>query len=165
MTAQFAIYELPVGRGVLGICQIPGLTGGYGHDLERVKRWRPSMVLSMTEHSEMRQFGAAQLGQDMADSGAIWQHFPIIDFSIPAPEYDEQWSAMSTQAKQILSGGGKILVHCRGGCGRSGMVLMRLMVEAGEAPDQALKRLRSIRPCAVETEEQQRWAAAPITKN
>ncbi len=34
----------------------------------------------------------------------------------------------------------------------------RLMVEAGEAGDRALARLRAVRPCAVETEAQMGWA-------
>ena len=59
-----------------------------------------------------------------------------------------------------LRGGGRVLVHCRGGCGRSGMVALRLMIEAGEAPDEALSRLRSVRPCAVETKAQMGWAMA-----
>jgi len=36
---------------------------------------------------------------------------------------------------------------------------LRLMVEHGEAPNAALQRLRMVRPCAVETDAQQAWAA------
>ena len=39
------------------------------------------------------------------------------------------------------------------------MIAMRLMVEAGETPDDALQRLRAVRRGAVETEEQRVWAA------
>ena len=35
------------------------------------------------------------------------------------------------------------------------------MIECGEAPEPALKRLRAVRPCAVETEAQMLWAVAP----
>ena len=38
------------------------------------------------------------------------------------------------------------------------MAALRLMIEAGEKPDRALVRLRALRPCAVETEEQLYWA-------
>ena len=34
-----------------------------------------------------------------------------------------------------------------------------LLVEAGEAPEAALQRLRAARPCAVETKAQARWAS------
>ena len=39
---------------------------------------------------------------------------------------------------------GCTLVHCYGGCGRSGIALLRLMCEAGEAPDHALERLSAL---------------------
>ena len=52
------------------------------------------------------------------------------------------------------------MIHCFGGCGRSGMAALRLMVEAGEDADEALERLRAVRPCAVETDAQLRWARA-----
>ncbi len=41
------------------------------------------------------------------------------------------------------------------------MILLRLMVEAGEEGAAALFRLRSARPCAVETGIQMKWAQHP----
>jgi hypothetical protein len=40
------------------------------------------------------------------------------------------------------------------------MVALRLMIELGEAPDDALARLRVVRSCAVETDAQMAWALA-----
>jgi len=56
---------------------------------------------------------------------------------------------------------GKVFAHCYGGKGRSGMVLLRLMVERGLDPDQALQDLRRVRPGAVETQAQWLWAISP----
>jgi len=66
--------------------------------------------------------------------------------------------AQDCLARQGGAGGGKVLVHCMGGCGRSGMAVLRLMVETGEPPHSALSRLRAARPCAVETDAQFDWA-------
>ena len=41
------------------------------------------------------------------------------------------------------------------------MAALRLMIEVGEDPDAALKRLRAVRACAVETEAQMIWARQP----
>jgi hypothetical protein len=38
------------------------------------------------------------------------------------------------------------------------MIILRLMIAAGEGPDAALARLRKTRPCAVETDAQMAWA-------
>ena len=40
------------------------------------------------------------------------------------------------------------------------MVVLRLMVDSGEAAEAALDRLRAARPCAVETDAQMAWAKA-----
>jgi hypothetical protein len=39
------------------------------------------------------------------------------------------------------------------------MAILRLLVEMGEQPEEALQRLRAVRPCAVETDAQFDWAA------
>jgi protein-tyrosine phosphatase len=90
-----------------------------------------------------------------------WVHLPVPDFAAPGPEVLAQWPSVSHMARKALAGGGRVLVHCKGGCGRSGMVVLRLMIEFGEAPEQALARLRAVRPCAVETQEQMDWAYGP----
>ena len=58
-----------------------------------------------------------------------------------------------------LARGEGLLLHCRGGQGRSGMIALRLLVERGEAPDAGLTRLRQARPGAVETAAQLAWAS------
>ena len=82
----------------------------------------------------------------------------VVDYGIPTAEALSRWGDVSEMARAALKGGGRVIVHCKGGCGRSGMAALRLMIEAGEAPDAALARLRAVRPCAVETAEQLAWA-------
>jgi protein-tyrosine phosphatase len=94
----------------------------------------------------------------MAAAGIGWVAFPVADYAVPPRGAD--WDAVSARLRAVLAAGGRVLVHCRGGCGRSGMAALRLMVEGGEAPAAALARLRAVRPCAVETPAQMRWALA-----
>ena len=54
-------------------------------------------------------------------------------------------------------GGESVVVHCRGGLGRTGLVAARLLVELGESPVSALVRVRAARPGAVETVEQEKY--------
>ncbi len=156
----FQIAVLPIGAGELGICPIPGRHGDYPGDLSQVLRWGPGLVLTMVEQDELSQVGAAGFGTDLADAGIDWHHLPIGDFGAPGAKALDGWPEASGAAHDVLGRGGRVLVHCFGGCGRSGMVLLRLMIEAGEAPETALLRLRSARPCAVETSAQQVWAYA-----
>ena len=93
----------------------------------------------------------------------------VVTFILLGPEGAspaERWVAGARHAAAldaahlaVVAGGGRVLFHCLGGCGRSGMAVLRLLVEMGEAPEAALERLRRVRPCAVETGDQCDWAA------
>ena len=153
------ISQISLGVGVLGICPMPGWSGLYQADLQTVVRWQPSLVLTMTPLVELERADAAALPDDLAQAGIKWLHCPIVDFGAPSPAEMPLWDAVSQVAHGVLHNKGWILAHCYGGCGRSGMALLRLMCEAGEPADEALGRLRTVRPCAVETDAQKRWAA------
>lgn len=154
------IAELAVGGGVLGIGPMPGRGGDYARDLAEVLAWGPGLVLTMTTLEELAAKAAADLPQDLGEAGVAWLHLPIADYGVPSGEALEAWPTASARAGAVLAVGGKVWVHCMGGCGRSGTAALRLMVEAGEDPRAALERLRAVRPCAVETPEQFEWAAA-----
>lgn len=159
----FRIAALRVGSGELGLCPIPGRAGDYEGDLAALLRWRPAMVLTMTTRPELDSTGAGSLGDDLRGHGIAWRHLPIEDFGAPSGEAARLWPQVAAEALAHLETGARILAHCYGGCGRSGMAVLRLMIEAGEVPASALLRLRAARPCAVETEAQRAWAYAGAT--
>ena len=158
--SAFVIYALSLYDGIVALSSLPGRNGEYPGDLQHLRDWQPAIVISMTTQAEMVAKGAGDLGRDLQNMGTRWMHLPIEDFGAPTPEVEEAWHTAAKAALAAVQGGGRVLIHCNGGCGRSGMAVLRLMVEAGEAPDAALTRLRAVRPCAVETDAQMRWAVA-----
>lgn len=50
-----------------------------------------------------------------------------------------------------------MLVHCRGGLGRAGTIGARLLIELGMEPETAIRRVRAMRPGAIETREQEKY--------
>lgn len=152
------IHALPVLDGIVALSAMPGQGGDYAGDLLHLHDWQPALVVSLATTAEMQAGGAATLGNDLQDVGTRWLHLPTPDRGVPDAQAGETWQAISRVALGALRGGGRVLFHCRAGCGRSGMAVLRLMVEAGEPPDAALTRLRARRPCAVETDAQGRWA-------
>jgi protein-tyrosine phosphatase len=146
----FVIAEIQIGRGVLGLGPIP-----LGGDVARVQAWQPALVISLTPLPEMQALGAQDLPKKVGRE--IWRHYPITDFGIPSADQSAAWDALSTEIIAKLREGSRVFVHCRGGCGRSGMIALRLMMLMGEETEGALARLRAIRPCAIETAEQMQW--------
>jgi protein-tyrosine phosphatase len=161
---MFQIFEVAVGTGFLGISPLPGRSGRYDEDLIKIFQWNPSIVFTMTTMAEMERGRAGTLKSDLTTAGVQWAHLPVPDFGAPPDETEALWRDASSRAHKALSNNGRVLAHCYGGCGRSGMAVLRLMAEAGEDPEVALQRLRDVRPCAVETDAQYQWAAAGFSQ-
>lgn len=153
------IHALPAGLGELALAPLPG-RGGFDAELADLVAWGPAAVVSMTTEAELRRCGAGALGARLAEAGIAWHHLPIPDFGAPGAEVTAAWPAVSADLRRHLSDGKRVVIHCYGGCGRSGMAALRLMVEMGEPGQGALHRLRQTRPCAVETDAQMDWALA-----
>ncbi|ASJ13617.1 protein-tyrosine phosphatase family protein [Thermococcus radiotolerans] len=79
-------------------------------------------------------------------------HSPIRDFSAPALD---QLLKILRWIEARVAEGKKVLIHCMGGLGRSGTVAVAwVMYSKGLPLREALRRVRRVRPGAVEVEEQ-----------
>jgi protein-tyrosine phosphatase len=150
---DFAIHALPAGGGTLAVAPVPAEAAA----VQTLLAWQPDLVISMTGKEEMEKLGAGDLGQVLEKAGVKWLHLPTIDYGTPDSGGVNE---ITREAVATLAKGGKVLTHCRGGCGRAGMMALRVMIGAGEAAEPALDRLRAVRSCAVETEAQLTWAKA-----
>jgi hypothetical protein len=160
MIEPFAIHEVALPGGArIGICRMPGRSGDLPGDVGMIADWGAGLVLSMTTEAEMAAKGGAGLGAALDARGIQWRHFPVMDYGAP-DGFETRWPALSGELHAVLEKDGRILTHCMGGCGRSGMAAMRLLCERGIPPDEALALVRAARPCAVERDPQQDWAAA-----
>ena len=114
---------------------------------------------------EMRKLANTRTGAEVERRGMEWLHLPIPDVSTPAPEFEAKWPAVSKHLRSRLDAGENILIHCRGGVGRSGMVAARLLVESGVDAETAIAGVRSARPGTIETWEQEQWARQRLRRS
>lgn len=161
---SIALYALPVLRGILAISPLPGAGGDYVGDLAHLKDWHPSMVIALTTTAELTAVGAEKLGGDIVSLGTRWVHVSVQDYDVPDLAGNALWHEAAPMALSALRGGGRVLLHCRSGCDRSGMAALRLMISAGETSEAALARLRRVRPCAIATSAQMRWAMRVVAE-
>jgi protein-tyrosine phosphatase len=151
-------HVLPVGGGIVVLSALPGAGGDLVGDIDHLVSWTPAMVLSVVEEAELAAVGAQSLGAKIQDKGARWVHMPVAFGGIPTIDMEMEWPEISVRARKALLGGGRVVVQSPGGAGRAGMIVLRLMIEAGEAPDEALERLSAVHLPAIGTQTQTDWA-------
>jgi protein-tyrosine phosphatase len=152
------------GFGRIGITFCPGKqdllasTGAWSRDLDldldAIQRWGASVILTLVESEELRMLKVPHLGDAIQQRGIHWCHLPIADFSTPTERFEQQWLATGPLIRQRLRAGEDVLVHCKGGLGRAGMMAARLLVELGVQPEEAIHRVRRARKGAIETPSQ-----------
>jgi ADP-ribosyl-[dinitrogen reductase] hydrolase len=86
-----------------------------------------------------------------------WFHLPITDVCTPDDDFERAWKSAGEKLRSMLRNGSDVLVHCRGGLGRAGMIAARLLVELGVGPLTAIAKVRKVRPGAIETRDQEQF--------
>jgi ADP-ribosylglycohydrolase len=100
---------------------------------------------------------ASALRDAATANGLEWYHLPIPDISIPDGSFEDLWIYSGLQLRRHLSQGGNIVIHCKGGLGRTGTIAARLLVEFGTDPNLAIRRVRDARPGSIETAKQENY--------
>lgn len=88
--------------------------------------------------------------------GMKFLSFPILDRQVPESEGKFTQALEKLEAELAL--GRNVVLHCRQGIGRTGLVAACLLLTKGLDPETAVKRLSAARGIPVpETPEQRRW--------
>jgi ADP-ribosyl-[dinitrogen reductase] hydrolase len=158
------------GRGKIGITFAPGkrqtdaMTGAWHRDLaadmDVIAAWNAAAVVTLLEERELQDLQITELAEQVRRRHMEWHHWPIEDFAVPSPDFASTWDANSARIRSLLETGANVLVHCKGGLGRAGMIAARLLVEDGMPWQQAVKTVRDARKGAIETTAQEEWVEA-----
>ena len=153
------------GGGRIGLTFCPGkkdpraMTGAWDRDLdadlEAIRQWGASTLVTLMERHELEALHVPELGEAAETTGLEWLHLPIRDVSIPDKRFEARWSAVSAKLLHALGRDESIVIHCKGGLGRTGLVAAMLLVQQGMSPGSALLKVREVRPGAIETREQE----------
>jgi len=92
--------------------------------------------------------------ETLARYGLTEVHIPVPDFTPPTPQQLDLGVRVISDA---VAAGKRVAVHCGAGLGRTGTLLACYLVSRGADADEAVARVRSVRPGSVETREQ--WQA------
>ncbi len=166
LTHPLQIAQVPAGKGMgmVGLTFCPGkkqasaLTGPWDRDLNRdvttIADWNAAAVVTLVETHELANLEVKGLGQAVCEAHMVWHHLPIPDVSTPDVGFECEWREAGAQLRDILRSGFNVLVHCKGGLGRAGTIASRLLIELGIEPEDAVVKVRAVRPGAIESAKQ-----------
>ena len=154
----FQIYQVAGPEaGTLALCRQPETDV----DFASIAKWKPHVVVTLTEEDEFPSM-ANSLPQHFLQAPYDWLHLPITDYGIPDTKDRAIWLQTLAQLHKSLDENSRILIHCKGGNGRSGMLVLKLLCLQGEDGEAALARIRAVRIKAIETDAQFKWATIPL---
>jgi protein-tyrosine phosphatase len=140
--------------GRVGITFCPGKYDDYGIsawdrdlavDLDAIRDWGATAVVTLLEDYELTLLKVPLLGDEVLRRGMLWFHLPIVDASVPDDNFERTWESVGERLRSILRKRSDVLVHCREGIGRAGMIAARLLIELGLEPKGAIAMIREAR--------------------
>ncbi len=147
---------IPPSRATLGMTFCPGKPDAQGNqadnvenNIKAIKAWGADAVVSLVNNDEMTKYQIEDLGEQVTAQGMTWFHQPFEDGGIPGQKFAERWEQQREEMHGILKKGGKLMVHCRGGKGRTGLICARLMLEMGVDFEQTVSLVQKNRAGAL----------------
>lgn len=144
--------------GRLGLTILPGRRDyrrDLALDIQALKRQDVTHVACLLPDVELRHYGVGSLMSDYRAAGFQVTQTPILD------QKTTSFQEMRTLVDWIttaLKSGGRVLVHCTGGLGRSGMAAACVLKSRGLSGDQAILEIRRARSQrAIETTDQEEF--------
>lgn len=114
------------------------------------------MVLSLLTRDEEDDFDLRREAIEAHAQNIEFASFPISDLGVPQSE--SNFAVRLDNFNDVLSAGKNVLVHCRQGIGRTGLVAACLLVRNGMSPGAAVEKVSVVRGLPVpETVEQRDW--------
>ena len=163
--------------GKIGVSICPGkkspsvFGGMWDRDLEldltAIQRdFDPTAIVTLMTDDELSANKVPGLGQAVLDHGIDWFHIPIQDMTAPDESFDSVWPEIAPTILHMIEQGDNVLIHCRGGLGRSGTLAALLLIEFGVPNHRAIAQVRTDRPGAIDIAEQEEYVHryVPLTQ-
>lgn len=121
---------------------------GSGADLHRLRNvYAADLMVTVMEAHEPQGLRIPQLAAAAGRLGLRWLHVPVDDGGTP-PD-DAAWIDAMRTIRASLADGETVIVHCKSGLGRTGMLVASVFACSGVDVVEAIEAVRAVRPGAI----------------
>jgi ADP-ribosyl-[dinitrogen reductase] hydrolase len=134
------------GYGRIGLTFCPGKkqldaqSGAWDRDLDEdmaaIEAFGASALVTLMPDSELNSLGVSpnRLRDKASELGLEWYQLPIPDGGIPKQKFEELWVDAGLRLLDLLKAGHNIVIHCKGGLGRTGTIAAMHLIEFKMSP-------------------------------
>jgi ADP-ribosyl-[dinitrogen reductase] hydrolase len=128
-------------------------------DLKVIKAFDAVALVTLMPDTELQSLRVHphQIRDKASELSIEWYQLPIPDAGIPDNSFEELWADAGPSLDALLKAGLNIVIHCKGGLGRTGTVAARLLIEFGLDPQMAIQSVRKARPGSIENALQEKY--------
>jgi protein-tyrosine phosphatase len=105
-----------------------------------------NLLITLMFDEEMEKNGVLSLPSECAKQGIKWLQLPILDDAAPNEVFEAQWQTHKAEFLKVIDNNGTIAVHCKGGTGRTGLVIGLILLTYGWTSEQVIEAVQKIRP-------------------
>ena len=150
------IYNITsIGSGHLSVMAKPVGGEWLADEIKGLNQLGVTHVVSLLEESELYELDLGQESTLCLENSILFTSFPIPDRGLPS---ESLAAALVTKLHHSISDGEHVVIHCRAGIGRTGIIASAILVKEGFSANDALAKVSEARGVAVpDTEEQTQW--------
>jgi ADP-ribosyl-[dinitrogen reductase] hydrolase len=126
-------------------------------DMTAIKAFGAAALVTLMPDTELESLLVPpdKIRSKASELGVEWYQLPIPDAGVPDKNFERLWVEAGSRLRALLKDGHNIVIHCKGGLGRTGTIAARLLVEFGVNPKAAIGSVRKARRGAIENSSQE----------
>jgi len=122
--------------------------------IKNLKQVDSTMLLTLMFDDEMRENHIQSISNLCKRYDMTWLQLAIVDDDIPNKAFEYKWKKYRQLVLSTLRGGGCIIIHCKGGTGRTGLVAAMILSCYGWPISKVISCIQNIRPNALKNTNQ-----------